>query len=269
VVVNESSDILRFRIDGRWDVDIFKEMIVEVEADNYGPLRPSSLGPSNRTLGASRSGSMLMLNWSRALDLWWSKNFSRQVFWKTVVFVGLAGSTLFLLSLQMSVSEPGRYFARVICGCLGLVLCAVSLGCGSSLLIYSTTTRSQIVARWSKLFASILRWLRRPASKVVKPFPLEIIKSYIAAYYYAALTNVSFQFYVAPMEQKTDNNFEKIIDQSYKDFYLLDNWFATVDPNELLTNPNLRLYAEARNDWKRYVKDSAMVYSERARIGSK
>jgi hypothetical protein len=161
LLVNESSDILRFRIDGRWDVDIFKEMIVGVEADNYGPLKPSSLGPSDGTLGTSRSGSMLMLNWNRALDLWWSKNFSRQVFWKTVVFLGLAGSMLFLLSLQLSVSEPGRYFARVICGCLGLVLCAVSLGCGTSLLIYSTRTQSQIVA-WSKLFVSILRWLRQP-----------------------------------------------------------------------------------------------------------
>ena len=136
-------------------------------------------------------------------------------------WIGLAGSILFLLSLQMSVSEPGRYFARVICGCLGLVLCAVSLGSGTSLLIYSTTTRSQIVAKWSKRFASILRWLRQPASQVVKPLPLEIIQSYIAAYYYAALTNVSFQFDVAPMEQKAD--FAKIIDQSYKDFCLLDN----------------------------------------------
>jgi hypothetical protein len=39
LVVNESSDILRFRIDGLWDVDIFKEMIVGVEADKYGPLQ--------------------------------------------------------------------------------------------------------------------------------------------------------------------------------------------------------------------------------------
>lgn len=38
LVVNESGDVLRFRIDGRWEVDIFKEMIVGVEADNYGAL---------------------------------------------------------------------------------------------------------------------------------------------------------------------------------------------------------------------------------------
>jgi hypothetical protein len=161
VVVKESNDILRFRIDGLWDVDIFKEMIVGVEADNYGPLKPSSLGPSDGTLSTSLSGPMLMLNWNRALDLWWFKNSSRQMFWKTFVFAGLAGSILFVPSLQMSASEPGRYFARVICGCLGFVFCAVSLGCGTSLLIYSTTTQSQIVERWSKLFVSILRWLRQ------------------------------------------------------------------------------------------------------------
>jgi hypothetical protein len=45
LVVNESGDVLRFRIGGCWDVDIFKEMIVGVEADNYGRL-PSSLGPT-------------------------------------------------------------------------------------------------------------------------------------------------------------------------------------------------------------------------------
>jgi hypothetical protein len=161
LVVNESGDALRFRIGGCWDVDIFKEMIVGVEADNYGRL-PSSLGPSNGALDVSRSGSMLMPNWNRALDLWWSKNFSRQMLWKTLAFAGLAGSILFVLSWQMSASEPGSYSARVICGFLGLVFCAVSLGCGTSLLIYSTTTQSQVVASWSKMFVSILRWLRQP-----------------------------------------------------------------------------------------------------------
>jgi RNase P/RNase MRP subunit p29 len=34
-IVNESCDALRFRIDERWDVDIFKEMILRVEADHH------------------------------------------------------------------------------------------------------------------------------------------------------------------------------------------------------------------------------------------
>jgi hypothetical protein len=45
LVVNESDDVLRFRLNGCWDVDIFKDMIVGVEADNFGRL-PSSLGPA-------------------------------------------------------------------------------------------------------------------------------------------------------------------------------------------------------------------------------
>jgi hypothetical protein len=48
-VVNESNDAIRFRLDGRWDVDIFKEMIVRVEADNYPAPNLSALRPSNRT----------------------------------------------------------------------------------------------------------------------------------------------------------------------------------------------------------------------------
>jgi hypothetical protein len=32
-IVNESRDSLRFRLDNRWDVDIFKEMILAVEPD--------------------------------------------------------------------------------------------------------------------------------------------------------------------------------------------------------------------------------------------
>src|SRR6266849_391133 len=43
-VVNQSSIAVRFRLDGCWDVDIFKEMILGVEADTYGAFHPSSLG---------------------------------------------------------------------------------------------------------------------------------------------------------------------------------------------------------------------------------
>jgi hypothetical protein len=32
-IVNESPDTLRFRLDDRWDIDIFKEMILAVEPD--------------------------------------------------------------------------------------------------------------------------------------------------------------------------------------------------------------------------------------------
>jgi RNase P/RNase MRP subunit p29 len=33
-IVNESNNALRFRLDGGWEVDIFKEMILRLEVDN-------------------------------------------------------------------------------------------------------------------------------------------------------------------------------------------------------------------------------------------
>jgi len=97
------------------------------------------------------------LRWNRGLDLWWSKNFSRLLHWKTSVSAGLGGSILVVLAQQMSVLEPGMDFARVICGFLGFLLCAVAVGCGASLLVYSTSPQSQIPARWSKRFAPFHR----------------------------------------------------------------------------------------------------------------
>ena len=120
------------------------------------PVRSSvavASSSSNRR-GASRLGSIPTLNWSRGLDLWWSKNFSRVLHWKISVSVGFVGSILVVLAQQMSVSED---FARFICGFLGFLFCAVALGCGASLLVYSTRTQSQIAARWSKRFASFHR----------------------------------------------------------------------------------------------------------------
>jgi len=161
-VVNESSIAVRFRLDGCWDVDIFKEMILGVEADTYGAFHPSSLGPSNKALSASRSGSTAMLNWNRGLDFWCSKNLSWQLCWKTFISTGLAGSVLFVLALHVSVSEPATHFAHFICGYLGLLFCAVSLSCGVLVVNYSVKPQSHIFAEWSKPFASFLDWLRQP-----------------------------------------------------------------------------------------------------------
>jgi hypothetical protein len=131
------------------------------------PATPTEQSPVHSSLAvaasssnrrdASRLDSIPTLNWNRGLDLWWSKNFSRLLYWKTSVSAGLVGSILVVLAQQMSVSEPGVDFVRVICGFLGFLFCAVALGCGASLLVYSTRTQSQIPARWSKRFASFHR----------------------------------------------------------------------------------------------------------------
>ena len=104
----------------------------------------------------------LMHDWSCALELWWSNNFSKRLSYKIIASTGLTGSILFLLALQIGVSEPVSVFIRVICGFLGLALIAVSLGCGAWLLGDSTMMQAQIVPYWSKLSASFLRWLRQP-----------------------------------------------------------------------------------------------------------
>jgi hypothetical protein len=64
-------------------------------------------------------------------DLWREpsqKHFSW--WWKNIISAGLAGSVLLVLALHMSAPGPITHFARFICGYLGLVFCAVSLGCG-------------------------------------------------------------------------------------------------------------------------------------------
>jgi len=164
-VLNESTDALRFRLDGRWDVDIFKEMVVRVEADSNCPaFNPSVLESSERVSAAAQPGiKMLMDHWNCALDLWWSNHFSRRLCFKICLWTGLAGSILFLLTLKMGVSEPLSLFTRVICGFLGLVLGAMSLGCGAWLLAESSTTQAKIISYWSNSLASFVRWLRQPS----------------------------------------------------------------------------------------------------------
>lgn len=107
---------------------------------------------------ASRGGARFgTLHWNRGVDLWLSRNFSRLLHWKIAVSVGLVGSILVVLGQQIRVSESGTDFARVICGFLGFLLCAVALGCGASLLVHPTGKQSQIPATWSKRFASFHR----------------------------------------------------------------------------------------------------------------
>jgi hypothetical protein len=162
LVVSESNNALRFRLDGCWDVDIYKEMILRVEAADYEVFPLNNRGAVNKAPVASRSDSRSMLNWNRAMDCWWSKHFSWQMRWKTIIAAGLAGSILFVLALRMSSLGPGSHFLRFMCGYLGLVFFAVSLGCSARVFIYWIRTRSHVFARCSKLFASFLDWLRQP-----------------------------------------------------------------------------------------------------------
>ena len=162
LVVNESNNALRFRLDGGWEVDIFKEMILRVESDNHKAFQPHNWEANNKAPVEARSGSMPMLRWNSIFDRWRSRHFSWQSWWKTIISAELAGSVLLVLAQHMGAPGPITHFARFICGYLGLVFCGVSLGCGVRLLIDSIWTQSHIFAKWSKLFASFLDWIRQP-----------------------------------------------------------------------------------------------------------
>ncbi len=162
LVVNESNNALRFRLDGCWDVDIYKEMILRVEAENCEAFQLRNWTVSNKAPCPVRSDSMPMLGWNRVFDRWWSKDSSWQLWWKTIISPGLAGVILFVLALHMSLPGPITHFARFICDYLGLLFCAVSLGCGLRMLIESLTTQSHTSSTQSKPLASLLAWFRQP-----------------------------------------------------------------------------------------------------------
>ena len=162
LVVNESNNALRFRVDGGWDVDIYKEMILRVEAANCEAFELRNWEASNKAPDTARSGPMPMLGWNGVFDRGWSRLFSWQLWWPAILSAGLAGSVLFVLALHMSLPGPFAHFAQFICGYLGLVFCAVSLGCGVWVPIDSIRTQSQLFAKCSKLLASLLDWFRQP-----------------------------------------------------------------------------------------------------------
>ena len=161
LVVTESNNALRFRLDDRWEVDIYKEMILRVEADNHEPFQLRNWEASNKAPIPACSDAMPMLRWDCVFDRWCSKLCSWQLSWRVIGAAGLAGSLLFVLALRMSAKGPITEFARFIGGYLGLVVCAVSLGCGVWVLIDSIATQSHTFAKLSKHFASFLDWFRQ------------------------------------------------------------------------------------------------------------
>jgi hypothetical protein len=137
-------------------------MILRVEADNYEAFQLRTWGASKKAPGAARSDSMPMLRWNRVFDRWWSKHFSWQLWWTTIISAGLAGSVLFVLAPRLRMPDYITHLVILIRCYLGLVFCAVSLGCGVWVLIDSIRTQSHVFAKWSKLFASFLDWFRQP-----------------------------------------------------------------------------------------------------------
>ncbi|GAC1636941.1 MAG: hypothetical protein NVS9B14_16370 [Candidatus Acidiferrum sp.] len=157
LVVTESNNALRFRLDGCWDVDIYKEMILGVEADNDESFPLCNWQARNKFRSAARSHATPLVRWDRVLDRWCFRLGSWHLLWKVICAAGLAGSSLFILALCITVRGPFTHFARFLGGYLGLLLCAVSLGCAAWPLLDSLAA-----GRWSKRLASFLDWFRQP-----------------------------------------------------------------------------------------------------------
>jgi len=82
----------------------------------------------------------------------------------------------------------------------------------------------------------------------------------ILAYYYAALTNLFCQSHLSPEERVADDDMVRAVaDKSYADFRKLDGLLEDLDKEEIQLNPNWQLYHEARENWRRLVKDWAMI----------
>jgi hypothetical protein len=125
----------------------------------------------------------------------------------------------------------------------------------------------EVLAAIKEIPGSVTNLLQQPSSaaQAAQQWYIEAIKGYIGAYYYAALANIAHQYYLPPLDQLQEGDIlKRIVDTSHADFVMLDNWFATLDAQELRKNPLWHLYSEAHDVHKTNVKESTMVYQERA-----
>jgi hypothetical protein len=104
-----------------------------------------------------------------------------------------------------------------------------------------------------------------PSTQANQAWRAETIKGYLGAFYYSAITNLCNQYFLPPLEQlQPDDLFKRMVDGSYQDFRMMDNWFTTLDQVELQNSPSYHLYCETLEKYKAFVKDSTTVYAERA-----
>ena len=162
LIVNESDHALRFRLEGGWEVDIYKEMILRVEADNSQAFQMCNWEANSIAPVAVRSDARAMHRWNRGFDRWWNRHFSWQLWWRIIIYAGMAGSIQFALALRMHAAGAITHVVRFLSGYMGLLFLAVAVGCGVWMLIDSVKTQPHIFAKWSKLLASFVDWFRQP-----------------------------------------------------------------------------------------------------------
>lgn len=92
---------------------------------------------------------------------------------------------------------------------------------------------------------------------------VEVVTCYIAAYYYAGITNLAVQSYLPPLLDLGPNDaLKRVVDQSYADFFTLDGILKGLEPAWLTSNRLYHLYTEA-SQWESSLKDSTRVYQDR------
>jgi hypothetical protein len=125
----------------------------------------------------------------------------------------------------------------------------------------------EVISAIREIPVSVTTMLQAPTSQsqAALQWRVEAIKGYMSAYYYAALRNLAYLYYLPSLEQLDDGNiFKRVQDSSYSDFFALDHWFSQLESQELKSNPLNWMYVEAHTNWRELVKDTTMVYKERA-----
>ena len=92
----------------------------------------------------------------------------------------------------------------------------------------------------------------------------QLVTSYIAIYYYVALTNITSQGYLPNLSELDENNpIKTIVDSSNADFWWLDNILTNMNSADLQASPLHHLYIDTITNKKQHIKDSTGVFQSR------
>jgi general secretion pathway protein A len=94
---------------------------------------------------------------------WWERNFNEEAYGKTLIASVLACGLLIEILFRMNLAQSAQHPGRIIIRCVGVLLCALYLSMGVSLLLRA---RHKIRTDASELLTRALRWLRAPISPI-------------------------------------------------------------------------------------------------------
>ncbi len=116
-----------------------------------------SAGPTVRNRAAAAAESLNIH--AMQLKNWLSRYSGEEMYGKTFVACAAMTAMLYLTAQKMTTSEPWRHPGGLIVAFAGLLLCALSLGLGVTILFHS---RRKLLAGSSAMMQTAMRWLRAP-----------------------------------------------------------------------------------------------------------